>query len=64
MYYFNKLYSPFRSNEDWLNFDYHDHTQMTRFLRSVAATHPNTTALYSIGQSGQGNILLGSKSIR
>lgn len=36
-----------------LDFKYHDHEEMTSFMRSVAATYPNLTALYSIGKSVQ-----------
>lgn len=37
-----------------LEFNYHDHDQMTRYLRAVSARHPSLTALYSIGKSVQG----------
>ncbi|KAA0198284.1 hypothetical protein HAZT_HAZT008493 [Hyalella azteca] len=40
-----------------LDFTYHDHDAMTWYLRSVAATYPNLTALYSIGTSVQGREL-------
>ena len=42
------------SSEGALDFNYHDHDELTAFLRSVAATYPNLTALYSIGRSVQG----------
>lgn len=37
-----------------LEFRYHDHDQMTRYLRAVSARYPALTALYSIGKSVQG----------
>jgi len=40
-----------------LDFSYHDHDAMTSYLRSVAATYPNLTALYSVGRSVQGREL-------
>lgn len=40
-----------------INFAYHDHEEMTQFLRSTTARYPNLTALYSIGKSAQGRDL-------
>jgi Zinc carboxypeptidase len=40
-----------------LDFVYHDHEEMTRFLRHTTARYPNLTALYSIGKSVQGKDL-------
>ncbi|XP_026327145.1 carboxypeptidase D isoform X2 [Hyposmocoma kahamanoa] len=40
-----------------LEFRYHDHDQMTRYLRAVSARYPALTALYSIGKSVQGREL-------
>lgn len=37
-----------------LDFQYHDHDQLTRYLRAVSAKYPALTALYSIGKSVQG----------
>ncbi|XP_022814243.1 carboxypeptidase M isoform X1 [Spodoptera litura] len=46
-----------RENGPDLEFRYHDHDQMTRYLRSVSARYPALTALYSIGKSVQGRDL-------
>ncbi|KAI5637245.1 zinc carboxypeptidase domain-containing protein [Phthorimaea operculella] len=40
-----------------LEFRYHDHEDMTRYLRAVSAKYPSLTALYSIGKSVQGRDL-------
>ncbi|XP_037294533.1 carboxypeptidase M isoform X2 [Manduca sexta] len=40
-----------------LDFHYHDHDQLTRYLRAVSAKYPALTALYSIGKSVQGRDL-------
>ncbi|XP_017038217.2 carboxypeptidase D isoform X6 [Drosophila kikkawai] len=40
-----------------LDFVYHDHEELTRFLRATSARYPNLTALYSIGKSIQGRDL-------
>ncbi|KAJ6640259.1 Carboxypeptidase M [Pseudolycoriella hygida] len=40
-----------------LDFVYHNHDDMTRFLRTTSARYPNLTALYSIGKSIQGRDL-------
>uniref|UniRef100_A0A6P4E1Y0 Carboxypeptidase D isoform X2 n=1 Tax=Drosophila rhopaloa TaxID=1041015 RepID=A0A6P4E1Y0_DRORH len=40
-----------------LDFVYHDHEELTRFLRCTSARYPNLTALYSIGKSIQGRDL-------
>nr|UPI76696.1 M14 metal carboxypeptidase 19 [Antheraea yamamai] len=40
-----------------LDFQYHDHDQLTRYLRAVSAKYPALTALYSIGKSVQGRDL-------
>jgi hypothetical protein len=40
-----------------LDFVYHGHDDMTRFLRQTTARYPNLTALYSIGKSVQGKDL-------
>ena len=40
-----------------LDFKYHNHEEMTRFLRSTTAQYPNLTALYSIGKSTLGKDL-------
>lgn len=39
-----------------LEFRYHDHDQLTRYLRAVSARYPALTALYSIGKSVQGTL--------
>ncbi|XP_066974786.1 carboxypeptidase D-like [Macrobrachium rosenbergii] len=52
-YYDENLISPSSS----LEFTYHDYVSMTAFLRSMSATYPNLTALYSIGKSIQGRDL-------
>ena len=38
-----------------LSWAYHNYTSMTHFLRHVSTVYSNLTALYSIGQSVQGN---------
>ncbi|XP_048478646.1 carboxypeptidase M isoform X3 [Plutella xylostella] len=45
------------AGEPLLDFHYHDHEQMTRFLRAISARYPALTALYSIGKSVQGRDL-------
>ncbi|XP_055604415.1 carboxypeptidase D isoform X1 [Uranotaenia lowii] len=40
-----------------LDFVYHNHDEMTRYLRATTARYPNLTALYSIGKSVQGRDL-------
>lgn len=40
-----------------LEFKYHDHEELTRYLRAVSARYPALTALYSIGKSVQGRDL-------
>ncbi|OWR49003.1 hypothetical protein KGM_207768 [Danaus plexippus plexippus] len=40
-----------------LQYKYHDHEEMTRYLRAVSARYPALTALYSIGKSVQGRDL-------
>ncbi|XP_037803670.1 carboxypeptidase M-like isoform X4 [Penaeus monodon] len=52
-YFDENLFSPTSS----LDFEYHDYTSMTAFLRAMSATYPNLTALYSIGKSVQGRDL-------
>ncbi|XP_068218391.1 LOW QUALITY PROTEIN: carboxypeptidase D-like [Palaemon carinicauda] len=52
-YYDENLINPSTS----LEFAYHDYVSMTSFLRSMSATYPNLTALYSIGKSIQGRDL-------
>ncbi|XP_042228787.1 inactive carboxypeptidase-like protein X2 [Homarus americanus] len=49
-YYDENLISP--TNQ--LDFEYHDYDSITNFLRSMSATYPNLTALYSVGKSVQG----------
>lgn len=50
-----RRYEPWSEyDERSLDFTYHDHDQLTRFLRSTTARYPNLTALYSIGKSVQG----------
>ncbi|XP_050680054.1 carboxypeptidase M-like isoform X1 [Leptidea sinapis] len=51
--------SVFESREGGLelDFSYHDHDQLTRYLRAVSARYPSLTALYSIGKSVQGRDL-------
>ncbi|KAM7350104.1 carboxypeptidase D isoform 2-T3 [Cochliomyia hominivorax] len=44
-------------NSQYLDFVYHNHEELTRFLRSTSARYPNLTALYSIGKSVQGKDL-------
>ncbi|XP_077291470.1 carboxypeptidase D isoform X2 [Arctopsyche grandis] len=50
-------YNDFKDNGFNLDFTYHDHDEMTRFLRATSARFPNLTALYSIGKSVQGRDL-------
>uniref|UniRef100_A0A0K2UK94 Peptidase M14 domain-containing protein n=2 Tax=Lepeophtheirus salmonis TaxID=72036 RepID=A0A0K2UK94_LEPSM len=40
-----------------LAFNYHNHTEMTNYLRHISTIYSNLTALYSIGQSVQGREL-------
>lgn len=40
-----------------LDFTYHNHDQLTRYLRLTSARYPDLTALYSIGRSVQGRDL-------
>ncbi|XP_030381385.1 carboxypeptidase D isoform X3 [Scaptodrosophila lebanonensis] len=49
-----RAYIPDSQN---LDFVYHDHEELTRFLRATSARYPNLTALYSIGKSTQGRDL-------
>ncbi|XP_068154518.1 carboxypeptidase D isoform X1 [Drosophila tropicalis] len=49
-----RAYSP---DAQHLDFVYHDHEELTRFLRATSARYPNLTALYSIGKSIQGRDL-------
>lgn len=49
-----------RDNGLDLEFRYHDHDQLTRYLRAVSAKYPALTALYSIGKSVQGNSIASS----
>ncbi|BFG01665.1 carboxypeptidase M [Drosophila madeirensis] len=49
-----RAYMPDSQN---LDFVYHDHEELTRFLRATSARYPNLTALYSIGKSIQGRDL-------
>ncbi|XP_039958527.1 carboxypeptidase D isoform X2 [Bactrocera tryoni] len=44
-------------DSQYLDFVYHDHDELTRFLRATSARYPNLTALYSIGKSIQGRDL-------
>ncbi|XP_067639260.1 carboxypeptidase D isoform X2 [Eurosta solidaginis] len=44
-------------DSQYLDFVYHDHEDLTRFLRTTSARYPNLTALYSIGKSIQGRDL-------
>ncbi|XP_037938393.1 carboxypeptidase D isoform X2 [Teleopsis dalmanni] len=44
-------------DSQYLDFAYHDHDDLTRFLRATSARYPNLTALYSIGKSTQGREL-------
>ncbi|XP_055844777.1 carboxypeptidase D isoform X2 [Episyrphus balteatus] len=44
-------------DSQFLDFVYHDHDELTRFLRATSAKYPNLTALYSIGKSIQGRDL-------
>ncbi|XP_076035544.1 carboxypeptidase D-like isoform X2 [Oratosquilla oratoria] len=61
---YQTLYDPdyfdeylFNSPTPSLEFEYHDYTSMTSFLRAMSATYPNLTALYSIGKTVQGRDL-------
>ncbi|XP_052900059.1 carboxypeptidase M isoform X2 [Anopheles moucheti] len=47
----------YRPDVGALDFVYHNHDEMTRYLRSTTARYPNLTALYSIGKSAQGREL-------
>ncbi|XP_055525100.1 carboxypeptidase D isoform X2 [Wyeomyia smithii] len=49
-----RVYRPDTSS---LDFVYHNHDDMTRYLRATTARYPNLTALYSIGKSVQGRDL-------
>ncbi|KAJ0176567.1 hypothetical protein K1T71_007746 [Dendrolimus kikuchii] len=46
-----------RENGPNLEFRYHDHDELTRYLRAISARYPALTALYSIGKSVQGRDL-------
>ncbi|XP_069359345.1 carboxypeptidase D isoform X4 [Maniola hyperantus] len=46
-----------RESDPVLESKYHDHDEMTRYLRAVSARYPALTALYSIGKSVQGRDL-------
>ncbi|XP_031624726.1 carboxypeptidase D-like isoform X3 [Contarinia nasturtii] len=50
----SRAYTP---DPGLLDFVYHNHDEMTRFLRATSARYPNLTALYSIGKSVQGKEL-------
>ena len=45
-----RAYTP---DSQLLDFVYHNHEELTRFLRATSARYPNLTALYSIGKSVQ-----------
>uniref|UniRef100_A0A182Q3Q2 Peptidase M14 domain-containing protein n=1 Tax=Anopheles farauti TaxID=69004 RepID=A0A182Q3Q2_9DIPT len=47
----------YRPDVGALDFVYHNHDEMTRYLRATTARYPNLTALYSIGKSAQGRDL-------
>ncbi|EAT36941.1 AAEL011016-PA [Aedes aegypti] len=47
----------YRPDTSSLDFVYHNHEDMTRYLRATTARYPNLTALYSIGKSVQGREL-------
>ncbi|XP_058064234.1 carboxypeptidase M isoform X2 [Anopheles bellator] len=47
----------YRPDVGELDFVYHNHDEMTRYLRATTARYPNLTALYSIGKSAQGRDL-------
>lgn len=47
----------YRPDTASLDFVYHNHDDMTRYLRATTARYPNLTALYSIGKSVQGRDL-------
>ncbi|XP_065090058.1 carboxypeptidase D isoform X1 [Ochlerotatus camptorhynchus] len=47
----------YRPDTASLDFIYHNHDDMTRYLRATTARYPNLTALYSIGKSVQGRDL-------
>ncbi|XP_058443138.1 carboxypeptidase D isoform X2 [Malaya genurostris] len=47
----------YRPDTSSLDFVYHNHEDMTRYLRATTARYPNLTALYSIGKSVQGRDL-------
>ncbi|XP_049873219.1 carboxypeptidase M isoform X1 [Pectinophora gossypiella] len=55
----SRNYSEIESRESGpeLEFRYHDHDELTRYLRAVSARYPALTALYSIGKSVQGRDL-------
>ncbi|XP_069173711.1 carboxypeptidase D isoform X5 [Procambarus clarkii] len=52
-YYDENLINPANA----LDFEYHDYAKITDYLRSMSATYPNLTALYSIGKTVQGRDL-------
>lgn len=56
---FNNRDEPraYRPDTASLDFVYHNHDDMTRYLRATTARYPNLTALYSIGKSVQGRDL-------
>lgn len=56
-----RLYHPrFLTYEEPYNieFKYHNYDQMSRFLRATSLRFQNLTALYSIGKSVKGNVIL------
>ncbi|XP_053678479.1 carboxypeptidase M [Anopheles nili] len=62
LYSFDNLSSAndpraYRPDVGALDFVYHNHDEMTRYLRATTARYPNLTALYSIGKSAQGRDL-------
>lgn len=48
-------FNDYKDNGLNLEFKYHDHDEMTKYLRATSARFPNLTALYSIGKSVQGD---------
>lgn len=47
----------YRPDTSSIDFVYHNHDDMTKYLRATTARYPNLTALYSIGKSVQGRDL-------
>lgn len=51
---YNERYSAAYDEPYDIEFKYHNHDEMSRFLRTTAHRYANLTALYSIGKSVKG----------